>query len=95
MLLICGFQSAFFATICPNLRSKPRRSEPLQLNRQPFTALEATGLEHPSPAFSTHAGPKAVHPAAAPLLGLISSFRHDALSSLRMNVTDYYTLFYH
>ena len=73
-------------TICPNLRAKPRGSERLQLNRQPFTALEATGLEHPSPAFSTHASPKAVHPAAAPLFGLISSFRHDALSSLGMSV---------
>ena len=58
----------------------------LQLNRQLFTAFAATGLEHLSPAFSTPAGPKAVHLFATPPLGLIGSFRHDVLSSLGMNV---------
>jgi len=85
----CSFavsNQPFSATICPNLCSKPRRSERLQLNRQPFTAFAATGLEHLSPAFSTPAGPKAVHLFATPLLGLIGSFRHDVLSSLGMNV---------
>jgi hypothetical protein len=81
-----------YARICAQNRSaeRSRRSlgglKHLQLNRQLFTAFAATGLEHLSPAFSTPAGPKAVHLFATSLLGLIGSFRHDVLSSLGMNM---------
>jgi hypothetical protein len=82
VMLLCGFQSAFFAPIYPNLQPQPWGPERLQLNCQPFTALAAAGLDHFSPTFGTHPGSKAVHLFAAPLLGLISSFRHNVPSSL-------------